>query len=82
LERVSLGRKRSVSELLPGAEGRVMGGERAKTLGLVDEIGGLTRAMQLARERGKLTPRAPIEVWPDDQDPLRALSSLISAQDP
>jgi protease-4 len=82
LERVALGRKRSVEQILPAAEGRVMGGERAKQLGLVDEIGGLSRAIQLAREQGKLTPRSPVEVWPNDQDALRALSSLISAKSP
>jgi ClpP class serine protease len=82
LERISYGRKRPVAALLPAAEGRVMGGERAKQLGLVDEIGGLGRAIQLARERGKLTPRSPVESWPNDQDALRAISNLISAQHP
>jgi protease-4 len=82
LARVAYGRKKSVQQLLPAAEGRVMGGERAKQLGLVDEIGGLARAIQLARERGKLTPRSPIEVWPSERDVLQALSSLISTQSP
>ncbi|MFT3922360.1 MAG: S49 family peptidase [Myxococcales bacterium] len=82
LERISLGRKRPVASLLPAAEGRVMGGQRAKDLGLVDEVGGLGRAIQLARERGKLTPRSPIETWPNDRDALRALTSLISTQHP
>lgn len=80
LERISVGRKRPVAALLPAAEGRVMGGERAMQLGLVDEVGGLGRSIQLARERGKLTPRSPIETWPNDKDALRAISSLISSQ--
>lgn len=80
LERVSLGRKRSVEELLKAAEGRVMGAERARTLGLVDETGGLSRALQVARERGKLGPRAPVVTWPDEHDVMRALSNLISAK--
>jgi protease-4 len=82
LERISHGRKRPVAALLPAAEGRVMGGERARELGLVDEVGGLGRAIVLARERGKLTPRSPVETWPNDQDTMRVISSLISTQHP
>jgi len=77
LNRVSLGRKRSVEQLVPGAEGRVMGGERAKALGLIDELGGLGRAVQLARERGKLSKESDLVVWPDAGDPLQALGSLL-----
>jgi protease-4 len=82
LERVSLGRKRSVHELLPAAEGRVMGGQRAKQLGLIDEIGGLTRAIDLARERGKLAKSAPISHWPEEGDALGALRALLGASAP
>lgn len=80
LERVARGRKREVESLLPAAEGRVMGGARARELGLVDEVGGLARAVALARERGKLPESAPIETWPDANDPLAALSSLMQAR--
>lgn len=80
LDRVSIGRKRSVEQLLPGAEGRVMGGERAKALGLVDELGGLGRAVQLARERGKLSKSSDLVVWPEAGDPLQALGSLVGAR--
>lgn len=82
LERVSIGRKRTVAQLLPAAEGRVMGGERAKQLGLVDEIGGLGRAIEIALERGKLPKDAPIVRWPEHADPLDALRTLIGASAP
>lgn len=82
LKRISTGRKRPVASLLPAAEGRVMGGARAVELGLVDELGGLSRAIDIARERGKLTPRSPVDVWPDSQDTLRALSSMFGVQQP
>jgi protease-4 len=82
LERVSLGRKRSVKQLLPATEGRVMGGERAKELGLIDEIGGLARAIDLARERGKLTKGAPLMRWPEDGDALEALRTVLGAHAP
>jgi protease-4 len=80
LQRVALGRKRDVASLSPAAEGRVMGGERAKELGLVDEVGGLARAVTLALERGKLSESAPIESWPDASDTLEALSSLMETR--
>ncbi len=82
LKRISEGRKRPVASILPAAEGRVMGGARALEMGLVDELGGLSRAIEIARERGKLTPRSPVEVWPDTQDAMRALSSMFGAQQP
>jgi protease-4 len=80
LERVSSGRKRSVEQLAPAAEGRVMGGERAKLLGLVDELGGLSRAIAIARERGKLGKDAAIVQWPDDQDPFGRLSQWLGVR--
>ncbi len=80
LERVAQGRKRQVSALLPAAEGRVMAGERARKLGLVDEVGGLARAVTLALQRGKLPADAPVETWPDPSDPLETLSSLLDGQ--
>jgi protease-4 len=82
LERVSLGRKRSIEQLLPAAEGRVMGGERAKQLGLVDEIGGLGRAIELALQRGKLPKDAPLTRWPEQGDALGALRALLGASAP
>jgi protease IV len=82
LERVALGRKRSVEQLLPAAEGRVMGGERAKQLGLVDEIGGLGRAIDLALQRGKLPKDAPIARWPEQGDALDALRTALGASAP
>jgi protease IV len=82
LDRVSIGRKRDVASLLPAAEGRVMGGARAKEMGLVDEVGGLARAFTLAVERGKLPVNAPVETWPENDDPLAALSSLMETHAP
>lgn len=80
LERVASGRKRSVEQLSPAAEGRVMGGARAKQLGLIDELGGLARAIAIARERGKLSKDAPIVQWPDAQDPFARLTQLFGVR--
>jgi protease-4 len=79
LERVALGRKRTIEQLAPAGEGRLMGGERAKELGLIDEVGGLSRAVALARERGKLSKNAAIVRWPEAETPLSALGGLFGA---
>lgn len=54
LSRVSEGRRRSVDQIKPLAEGRAWLGSQAKVNGLVDEIGGLDRAIELLRERAKI----------------------------
>ena len=82
LERISVGRKRPVSAIVPAAEGRVMGGEHARKLGLIDEVGGFARSVTLALERGKLPNNAPIEQWPEADDPFEALSALLEAKGP
>src|SRR5688572_10741190 len=80
LSRIAEGRKKTIAELTPAAEGRVMGGERAKAMGLVDEVGGLGRAFELALKEGKLPKDAPITVWPAEDNPLRALGQLAGMQ--
>ncbi len=45
LERVAAGRGKQPAEIEPIAQGRVWTGERARELGLVDEIGGLDAAL-------------------------------------
>ncbi len=54
VERVSAGRKRPYDQVEPLAQGRVWVGAQAKKNGLVDEIGGLDRALELIRERAKI----------------------------
>lgn len=49
LEVVSLGRKRPVEEIQALAGGRVWSGRDAREHGLVDELGGIDRALELAR---------------------------------
>ena len=80
LARVSEGRRKPVAELLPGAEGRVMGGARAKQLGLVDEVGTLGDALALARKKANLPKDAPVQVWPDNNDPFRAISQVLGVR--
>ncbi|MFM2418054.1 MAG: hypothetical protein RL385_2777, partial [Pseudomonadota bacterium] len=82
LERIAEGRKRSVEELSKAAEGRVMGGERALSHGLVDAVGSLNDALEYARKQGKLPKDAPILEWPEARDPMHVLASQLGASAP
>ena len=53
LLRVADSRKQSVESIDHIAEGRIWSGERARGLGLVDEVGGLDAALSFLRERIK-----------------------------
>jgi protease-4 len=50
VEGVARGRGLSEDDVVKAAQGRVWTGAQAKELGLVDELGGFTRALELARE--------------------------------
>ena len=54
LQRVSDSRKRPVDQIGLVAQGRVWLGDQAKENGLVDELGGIDRAIELVKQRAKL----------------------------
>ncbi len=54
VQRVADGRKRPYDQVEPLAQGRVWLGSQAKQNGLIDEIGGLDRAVELVRQRAKI----------------------------
>ncbi|MDE1153211.1 MAG: signal peptide peptidase SppA [Micavibrio sp.] len=60
IKRVMDGRHMTHDEVEAIAEGRVWSGEQAKDRKLVDELGGLDRAVEVARETAKLDPKADI----------------------
>lgn len=60
LDLVADGRKLDREQVQEIAQGRVWTGRQAAELGLVDELGGLARAIELARERAKLGAKAPV----------------------
>jgi protease-4 len=62
LARVAEGRKKKVAEIAPLAEGRVWLGSHAKHHGLVDEMGGLDRAVEKIRERAKIAADQPVRL--------------------
>ena len=60
--RVAAGRDLPVDEVLELARGRIWTGEDALELGLVDALGGVDVAMQLAREQIGLESDAPLRI--------------------
>jgi protease-4 len=75
VERVADGRKRKYDEVEPLAQGRVWLGSQAKGNGLVDEIGGLDRAVELVKQRAKIgaQDKVTIVTFP----PKRSLFDLL-----
>jgi protease-4 len=72
---VAEGRKKTVAQIRPIADGRVITGEDAKELGLVDELGNLYDAVDMAKAEAKLTGE-PVLVYPRD-DRARFLEQLF-----
>jgi protease IV len=62
LSRVAEGRHSTPAKIDAMAQGRVWTGRQAKDLGLVDELGGLDAAVQVARERAKIDPKKTIQL--------------------
>lgn len=62
VEKVARGRKRKFADIDAIARGRVWTGRQAKQRGLVDELGGLSRALEIARRRAGLGAEDPVEV--------------------
>jgi protease-4 len=63
------------------ARGRVWTGADAQQRGLVDQLGGLQVALDLARRKGGLSPDAPVQVFPK-LSPVDRLRSPDSSEDP
>lgn len=69
LSRVVEGRKSTHEKIDAVAQGRVWTGHQARERGLVDEIGGLDRAIQLAKEKAKIDINARVELLVYPQKP-------------
>jgi len=64
ISRVADGRKKSFDQIAPLAQGRVWLGAEAKTNGLVDELGGLDRAVELIRQKAHFASSDKIVLVP------------------
>ena len=76
VEKAAAGRRTTPEKIDAIAQGRVWTGQQAKQIGLVDELGGLDRALVLAKEQAKIGRDAEIElvVYP----PRRSLYDSIA----
>ena len=76
VEKAAAGRNTTPERIDAIAQGRVWTGKQAKELGLVDELGGLDRALAIAKDRAKIAPGTEVElvVFP----PKKSLFEVVS----
>lgn len=79
ITRVAEGRKMSKADVDSIAQGRVWTGADAKRLKLVDEFGGLERAIELAAQKAKLDNYRVLEL-PFLKDPIEKILDKISGK--
>ena len=92
MERVAAGRKRPYEQVEPLAQGRAWVGVQAKQNGLVDDLGGLDRAVELIKQKAKipdsekialvtyLPRRTLLDLLWNRSDDTAQLESLIEAR--
>ena len=69
LSRVVEGRKSTRAKIDAVAQGRVWTGHQARERGLVDEIGGLDKAIQIAKQRAKIDEKSEVDLVVYPQKP-------------
>jgi protease-4 len=78
IDRVAVGREMEREAVLAAAEGRVMTAQDGKELGLIDEMAGMSEALDRARAAAGLGPDAPVELWPSTKGMIDAINDLLS----
>jgi protease-4 len=78
LQKVATARKMPVERVHQLAEGRVWTGAQARQHGLVDALGGLDRAIALAKERAGIDPGTEVEIV--SYPPRKTLAELLIEQ--
>jgi protease-4 len=76
VEKVAQSRKMKPEAVDAIAQGRVWTGRQAKLIGLVDALGGLDRAIALAKDRAKIPPSQQVELV--TYPPRRSLFDVLS----
>lgn len=79
LKRVSAGRNMPEASVDSIGQGRVWAGVDAKRLGLVDELGGLTRSIELAAAKANLTAYRVVD-YPKQEDPYTELINALTGE--
>ena len=83
VEKAAAGRNTTPERIDAVAQGRVWTGKQAKQIGLVDELGGLQRALSVAKQRAKLDPNAEVELvfYPPKKSFYEALADPFGRMD-
>ena len=83
LAKVAVARKRPVSQIEPLAQGRVWLGDQAKANGLVDELGGLDRAVEMIKAKSGIPAgnKVSLVLYPGKQSLLDVLFRTNSDSD-
>ncbi|MGH9658289.1 MAG: signal peptide peptidase SppA, partial [Bryobacteraceae bacterium] len=80
VERVALARKRKYEEVEPLAQGRAWLGSQARQKGLIDELGGIDRALDMVKQKARIgrTEKVTIVTYP----PRRSLFDIWLGRTP
>jgi protease-4 len=80
VSKVAEARKRPYNQVEPLAQGRVWLGDQAKERGLVDELGGIDRAIELVKERAKIgkDEKVALVTYP----PKRSVLDILMSRTP
>jgi protease-4 len=83
VQKVATSRKLTVERVDQLAQGRVWTGAQAQQNGLVDALGGLDRAIALAKERAGISPETDVEVvsYPERKSLAELLVEQLSGND-
>jgi protease-4 len=83
-EGVARGRELPAGKVMEIAEGRVWTGAQAKEIGLVDELGGFARALEVAKEVARIAPDQAVELrrFPEPTPPWQQVLQLLGSSSP
>lgn len=77
-QRVAEGRNLTVEYVDSIGQGRVWSGADAQKLGLVDLMGGLSDAIELAAEKAGISNEYSVSVYPEQEDPIEQIIRQLS----
>jgi protease-4 len=83
VEKAAEGRKTTPERIDAVAQGRVWTGQQARQNGLVDELGGLERALALAKEQARIARDAEVElvIYPPKRSLYESLANPFGAME-
>jgi protease-4 len=83
VEKAAAGRNTTPERIDAIAQGRVWTGHQARQIGLVDELGGLERALAVAKQHAKLDPGAEVElvIYPPKKTFYEVLANPFGASE-